>query len=143
MKLPVHIRRLHKDVPFPEFKTDGAIAFDIAIPKGGVIPPGESVIFSTGLVVATPKGYGLILASRSSNAKKGIVLTNGIGVIDQDYCGPEDELRLSLRNLNTEPYIVEDGERLAQGIFFPVPEVTFEEVETLSAPNRGGFGTTG
>ncbi len=143
MKLPVHIRRLHKDVPFPEYKTGGAIAFDIAIPKGGVIPPGEAVIFETGLVIATPKGYGLILASRSSNAKKGIVLANGIGVIDQDYCGPDDQLRLSLRNMNKEPYTVEDGERLAQGIFLPIPEVVFEEVETLSAPNRGGFGTTG
>lgn len=143
MKLPVHIRRLREDVPFPEYKTPGALAFDIAVPKGATIKPGETVFFETGLVVSTPEGYGLIVAGRSSNAKKGLVLANGIGVIDRDYCGPEDELRLSVRNMGTEPYVVQDGERIAQGFFLPVPQAEFLEGLMPSMPNRGGYGTTG
>ena len=143
MNIPVDIKRLDPDVPMPEYKTAGAIAFDIAVREGKTIQPGETVFFSTGLIVCTPPGYGLILAGRSSNAKKQITLANGIGVIDQDYCGPEDELKLSVRNEGPEPYTVETGERIAQGLFVPIVRGEFRDVETLTGPTRGGYGTTG
>lgn len=143
MDLSVDIKRLGPDVPVPEYKTAGAIAFDIAAREGGVIAPGATAFFSTGLVVRTPPGYGLIIAGRSSNAKKQITLANGIGVIDQDYCGPEDELRLSVRNEGAEAYAVAAGERIAQGLFVPIVRAAFREVDALAAPNRGGYGTTG
>lgn len=143
MNIPVDIKRLGPDVAIPEYKTAGAVAFDISVREGKTIQPGETVFFATGLVVCTPPGYGLILASRSSNAKKQITLANGIGVIDQDYCGPEDELKLSVRNEGAAPYTVETGERIAQGLFVPVVRADFREVAELAAPNRGGYGTTG
>ncbi len=143
MQLPVDIKRIRPDVPFPEYKTAGAIAFDIAVSEGKTMQPGETVFFSTGLVVCTPPGYGLIIAGRSSNAKKQITLASGIGVIDQDYCGPEDELKLSVRNEGSAPYTVEKGDRIAQGLFVPIVRAEFHEVESLSAPTRGGYGTTG
>lgn len=143
MNIPVDIKRMGPDVPMPEYKTAGAIAFDIAVREGKTLQPGETAFFSTGLVVCTPPGYGLILASRSSNAKKQITLANGIGVIDQDYCGPEDELRLSVRNEGPAPYTVETGERIAQGLFVPIVRAEFRDAESLTAPSRGGYGTTG
>jgi dUTP pyrophosphatase len=131
------------DVPLPEYKTKGAVAFDIAVRESATLEPNERKLIPTGLVVCVPEGYVLIIASRSSNAKKGIRLTNSIGIIDPDYCGPKDELHLALLNEGTAPYTIEKGERLAQGLFVPVAHAQFIEVETLTAPSRGGWGTTG
>lgn len=143
MELPVKIKRTSKEAPFPEYKTPGAIAFDIATIEEKDLPPGELVFLRTGLVVCIPAGYGLIIAARSSTAKKNLVLANGIGIIDQDYCGPEDELHVSVRNVGCEPYRVQKGERIAQGLFFPIARARFTEVEALEGKSRGGYGTTG
>lgn len=141
--IPVRIKRLSKDVPMPEYKTPGACAFDIAVIEGGVLEPGERRKFPTGLVVCVPDGHVLIMSPRSSNAKKGINMANGIGIIDQDYCGPEDQLHVFLHNIGSESYSVEPGERVAQGLIVPIARAHFEEVDELDAPNRGSFGTTG
>ncbi len=143
MDLAVHIKRMGSDVPLPEYKTKGAVGFDIAVSESVTVAPGERAFVKTGLVVCVPEGYVLIIASRSSNAKKGIRLTNSIGIIDPDYCGPGDELHLALLNEGTAPYTIEKGERLAQGLFLPVAHAKFIEAETLTAPSRGGWGTTG
>ncbi len=142
--IPISIRRLSPNVPLPEYKTPGACAFDIAIIEGGTLQPGERKIFRTGLVIQVPENHVLILAARSSNAKKGIQMANGIGIIDRDYCGPTDELHLALYNIGSEIYTMEAGERIAQGMFVPINRGRFVEPETWdSEKNRGGFGTTG
>ncbi len=143
MELPVDIFRTHPETPMPEYKTSGAIAFDIATVEEKELPPGELVFLRTGLIVCIPEGYGLIIASRSSTAKKNLVLANGIGVIDQDYCGPEDELKLSVRNVGQEPYRIQKGERIAQGLFVPIAKAAFKEIEEIEGVSRGGYGTTG
>ena len=127
----------------PEYKTPGAVAFDLAVIESKSIEPGQTVFFQTGLVICVPNGYALILASRSSNAKKQISLANGIGVIDQDYCGPNDQLHLAIHNLGTTTYTVEKFERVAQGLIVPIAKAEFNLVEKLEAVDRGGFGTTG
>ena len=139
----IRIKRLDKSVPLPEYKTEGAVAFDIQLREEVTISPGETKLCPTGLVICTPEGHGLILAPRGSNAKKGIIMANNIGVVDRDYCGPEDEIFLPLHNIGKEPYTVELGERIAQGMFIPITHATFEEVQDLEAPNRGGYGSTG
>ncbi|MCR4312102.1 MAG: dUTP diphosphatase [Candidatus Uhrbacteria bacterium] len=141
--MQVNIKRLSPSTPLPEYKTPGACAFDLAVTEGGILAPGERKFFRTGLVVCVPANHVLILAPRSSNAKKGVRLANGIGIIDQDYCGPTDELKLALHNVGDAPYTVESGERIAQGMFVPITRAEFTEVTELAAPNRGGFGTTG
>lgn len=139
----VTFKRLSPDVPIPEYKTPGACAFDIAVLDSDTLIPGERKLFRTGLVICTPPGHVLVLAPRSSNAKKGIRLANGIGIIDEDYCGPTDELKLMLHNIGDTPYTIERGERIAQGMIIPVLHAEFSEVMEISAPDRGGFGTTG
>lgn len=142
--MEISFRRLTPDTPLPEYKTPGAVAFDLAVIEEGVLAPGERKMFRTGLVVRVPDGHMLVLVPRSSNAKKGIQMANGVGIIDQDYCGPEDELRLFLYNIGTEPYMIEKYERVAQGIFIPITKGVFIEPQDWNVENnRGGFGTTG
>ncbi len=135
--------RRSPDVPLPAYQTAGACAFDLAVLETAVLAPGERRLFRTGLVVCVPEGHVLVLASRSSNAKKGICLANGIGIIDQDYCGPDDDLKLVLHNIGDAPYTVAAGERVAQGMFLPVTRAQLVEATELRTPSRGGFGTTG
>ena len=141
--MQINIKRLSPDVPMPEYKTAGAVAFDLAVTEGGTLASGESRLFPTGLVVEIPVGYTLILAPRSSNAKKQVKFANGIGIIDQDYHGPTDQLFLALHNFGSAPYTVEKGERIGQGMFVPVLKAEFIEVEKIEATDRGSFGTTG
>ena len=141
--MDVSIRRISHNTPLPEYKTTGACAFDLAVIESKTLQPNERALFSTGLVVNVPNDHVLILAPRSSNAKKGVRLSNGIGIIDSDYCGPTDELKLSLHNVGSEPYTVELGERIAQGLFVPISRATFTEPSPWEEKDRGGFGTTG
>lgn len=141
--MDINIRRLSSNVPLPEYKTSGACAFDIAVIESETLAPNERHLFSTGLVVKVPQDHVLILAPRSSNAKKGIRLANGIGILDEDYCGPNDEIKLVLHNIGSEPYTVEMHERIAQGLFIPITHGTFVEPTEWEEKDRGGFGTTG
>jgi dUTP pyrophosphatase len=143
MHIPVDISLIHTDAQLPEYQTPGAVAFDIAVVEEKTIEPGMIEIFQTGLILTIPTGYALLLAARSSNAKKKIQLANGIGVIDQDYCGPKDQIHLALYNIGDEAYIVKKGERLAQGIIVPTTRASFNQMHRVGAKNRGGFGSTG
>ena len=141
--MQISIRRLSADVPMPEYKTPGACAFDIAVMEGVTLPPGGRALLPTGLVIQVPRGHVLILAPRSSNAKKGIRLGNGIGIIDQDYCGPTDQLLAAVHNFGDQPYTIEKGERIMQGMIVPVIRAEFMEQSEITGVDRGGFGTTG
>ena len=141
--MQIKFHRLSSDVPVPEYKTAGAVAFDLVVSEGGILNPGESRLFPTGLIIEIPKGYTLVLAPRSSNAKKQIKFANGIGIIDQDYHGPTDQLFLALHNFGPTPYSVEKGERLGQGMFVPIAIADFIEVDGFDDAYRGSFGSTG
>ncbi len=149
--MKVEIKRV-RGVPLPEYQTAGAAGFDIAVAEDVTVVEGGLTMAPTGLVVAIPQGYMLLILPRSSTFKKwGVTLANTIGVIDSDYCGPEDELRLAL----TMPAQQESGysfstiikmpkgTRIAQGLIVPVVQAQFVEVEEMVAPTRGGFGSTG
>ena len=141
--MQINFTRLSPDVPMPEYKTPGACAFDIAVMQSITLQPGERALLPTGLIIHVPPGHVLVLASRSSNAKKGLRLGNGIGIIDQDYCGPTDQIFAALHNFGDQPYTIEKGERLLQGLILPVARATFVETVASTGADRGGFGTTG
>ena len=71
------------------------------------------------------------------------MLANAMGVIDRDFSGPEDEIGLILWNPGVESVTVEKGERIAQGLFIPVNQADWEEVDEVRVDSRGGFGSTG
>ena len=140
----VRITRIDKSLPLPEYHTKGSVACDLYSRIDITIKPKEVVRVPTNLIIATPKGYMFLLASRSSTGlKKGIMMVNGVGIGDQDFQGPEDEYQVAFYNFSNKKVMIERGERIAQGIFVPIQRASWEEVEKPKAKNRGGFGSTG
>ena len=142
--MKLRIVRIDKTLPLPEYHTPGAVAFDLYTRAEAEIPPGQVKLLPANLIIEVPEGFCLIIASRSSLFKKGLALANSIGVIDQDYHGPEDELHLSVKNVTSAPVKIARGERLAQGLIVPIARVdSWEEVEKIKSESRGGYGSTG
>jgi dUTP pyrophosphatase len=141
----VRIRRLHPSVPLPEYQTTGAAGFDLAASDDVVVAPSSIALVPTGLVIQVPDGHFLGIFARSSTPlKRGLMVANGVGVIDRDYCGPDDEIKIQVLNFTPKPVQVKKGDRLAQGLFLPVTQVRWEETDTdLRQGSRGGFGATG
>ncbi|KKW42914.1 MAG: Deoxyuridine 5'-triphosphate nucleotidohydrolase Dut [Candidatus Magasanikbacteria bacterium GW2011_GWA2_56_11] len=142
--MQVKIKRFDPSLPLPDYQTPGAAAFDIYSRIPATIKAGETAFLPTNLIIATPPGYMLMISARSSSAKKkGLTMRNGIGIIDQDYCGNADEIHLLAYNFTDHEVTIERGERLAQGIFVKIDRADWLETETMSAESRGGFGSTG
>lgn len=143
--MKLSIKRIDTTLPLPELHTAGAVGFDLVARENVTIPAGSYGLVPNNIVVQIPQGYALFIAARSSTLKKkGLMLGNGIGIIDQDYCGPQDEIMTLFFNPGTEDILVERGERWSQGILTPVAQPVFVEEEGDFRPgSRGGFGTTG
>ena len=141
MKVPV--RRIDKELPLPEYKTAGAVAMDCVVREDIEVPAQGIAMASLNVALKPPAGHFVLIAARSSLHKRGLMLANGIGIGDEDYSGDNDEYRAALHNFTDAPVTVTRGERVAQMIILPFDKVTWEEVDTLQNPDRGGFGTTG
>ncbi len=141
----ISIKRIDRSLPLPQYQSLGAAGFDIYAREEVRVEPGQLVRVPTNLIVKTPKGYFLMLTLRSSTPKKklGLVVPHGVGVLDSDYCGPEDEVLIQVLNTSDRALVVERGERFAQGVFVKMQQVSFREVETMRSVSRGGFGSTG
>ena len=138
------IKRLDPTLGLPRPATAGAAAFDLSAAADVEVPAGAIRLIGTGLVIAVPNGYFLgIFARSSSPIKRGLIVANGVGIIDADYCGPADEVKIQVLNITDTPVKVVRGDRLAQGIVLPSPEIEWEEVDEMEVPSRGGFGSTG
>lgn len=145
MKLNVKIK-LTRGQTLPAYATDSSAAVDLraAIDTPVEIAPGGRAMIPTGVAIAPEtRDVVAIVAARSGLAvKKGICLSNGIGVIDADYRG---EICVGLLNTSAEAFIVTPGDRIAQLMFLPVLAANFLPVEELdeTARGAGGFGSTG
>lgn len=141
--LKVAIKRVDKSLPLPTYATGGSVGFDLLCRETVEILPRRIELIPGNVIVQIPAGYFLMLTLRSSTPRrKSLLIPNGVGIIDQDYCGEGDELKVQVLNFSEEAVLVKKGERIAQGLFLPVMRVDWEEVETLGA-GRGGFGSTG
>ncbi len=142
--MKIQIQRIDKELPLPIYATAGAVAFDVITRETTVVEPNAIALIPGNVIVKIPEGTMLLLAPRSSMPrKKGLISPHGMGIIDQDYHGPKDELLVQVYNITKEPVTVERGERIAQGIFVKIEKAEWEEVESHNAETRGGFGTTG
>ena len=141
--MKVRISKTRPDAVIPEYKTPGACCFDLHCLEDATLAPGQIADLPTGLIFAVPEGYMLMVAPRSSTPKKGVHMPHGIGIIDQDFCGPEDELRLRIRNFTDTPVRVMKGDRVCQAGFVRVDRASWDEGPALGEKTRGGFGTTG
>ena len=140
----LQIKRLQPGISLPEHATGRAAGFDLAAAADIEIPPHSIRLVGTGLVIAVPDGYFLGIFARSSTPlKRGLMVANGVGVIDADYSGPGDEIKIQVLNITDSAVTVARGDRLAQGIVLPCPRVEWDEVDEMAVPTRGGFGSTG
>jgi dUTP pyrophosphatase len=142
--MEVRIKRVDTSLELPKYETAGSAFFDLLVREEVRIGAGEIGFLPLNIVVQTPEGYFLLLVPRSSTPiRHGLLIPNGIGVIDPDYQGDEDEIKLLVYNFTKEPVVVKRGERVAQAGFVPVEKVKWSEVMTMPAQSRGGFGSTG
>lgn len=129
----------------PAYETDGSAGMDIRafIENPITLMPGERKLVSTGLYMELPVGYEAQIRARSGLAlNHGISLANGIGTIDSDYRG---ELGVILINLGENPFIINNGDRVAQVVIGKYERITWNHKGELSSTSRGpgGFGHTG
>lgn len=141
----VSIRRLDPSIALPDYQSAGAAGFDLAASRDVEIAPQAIALVPTGLVIRAPAGHFLGIFARSSTPlKRGLMVANGVGVVDEDYCGPNDEVKIQVLNFTGETVRIRKGDRIAQGVFIPVTRAEWREAETdLRDGSRGGFGATG
>lgn len=128
-----------------ERSTEGSVGYDLFALEEISIEPGEFVLIRTGLVIEAEPPYALFIFPRSSLFKnKRLIMPNSAGIIDFDYCGEEDEIKIPVLNLGKEKVVIKAHEKIAQAVFI---KITFPEIEEIfQSPksfSRGGFGSTG
>jgi len=139
----VKIQRIDKNLPLPIYETSGSVGFDILAREEVMIPPKSIGLIPGNIIVEVPKSFMLVVASRSSTPKKkGLLTPHGIGIIDHDYCGPKDEIKIQVYNFTDQGVVIQRGEKIAQGVFVHIDKFEWEEVEQMDQPSRGGFGST-
>ncbi len=129
----------------PHYETNASAGMDLRahLENPVTLKPLERMIIKTGLFLELPVGYEAQIRPRSGlAAKKGITVLNAPGTIDADYRG---EIGVILVNLSNEPFVVNDGERIAQMVIAQHERAEWHEVNELSQTTRGagGFGSTG
>ena len=140
----VEITRVDPSLPLPAYATAGAAGFDLYSRVDAVIAPHETTLLPSNVVVRVPDGYVLLVVLRSSTPRrKGLIMPNGVGVIDSDYCGPSDEIAIQVMNVGNAAASIERGERIAQGLLLPLARCEWVSIDPAGRANRGGFGSTG
>ena len=139
----IRIKRFDKEVALPKHQTDGAAGLDLAARETVIIEPHAVGYVPLNIAAQAPDGYFILLTARSSLHKKGLLPANGVGIIDSDYSGDNDEIKAALLNFTDKPVTVEKGDRVMQAIFVKYERADWEEVDAMPNKTRGGFGSTG
>jgi dUTP pyrophosphatase len=141
------LENFDKELPLPKYETPQAAGADLraSLGKGEsmIIKPGQRVLVPTGMAFEIEAGYEVQVRPRSGlSLKTGLMVVNSPGTIDADYRG---EVKIIMGNLGQSDEVISHGDRVAQMVLMPVPQATFEIVESLSDTKRGsgGFGSTG
>ena len=102
--------------------------------------PGETKLADTGVAVKIPEGFAGFVFNRSGQGKKGIIVLNGVGVIDSDYRG---NIKVALKNISDDKHKIEFGDRIAQLVIMPIILCDFVDSWNDTERGSGGFGSTG
>ena len=142
-QMQIKIKRIDKSLPLPLYESPGAAGFDFVARQDTVIAPQQIALIPANVIIETPENYMLQVASRGSTPrKKGLMMPHGVGIVDSDFRGPEDEIQIQMYNFTQTEVLVRRGEKIAQGIFVPVEVATWDEVDEMRAKTRGAFGST-
>lgn len=141
--MKLKIKRFDKSLPLPVHKTAGAVAVDLYSRIDVEVKSKEITYVPMNVAIKIPDNYFILLAPRSSTHKLGIQGINGVGIMDRDYCGDDDEYNFAVRNFTDSLVCIEKGTRLCQLLLIKCEKFNFQEVDIMDSPSRGGFGTTG
>ena len=139
--MKINIKKLNPNAVVPKYAKPGDACVDLVAVEKWIDDFGNTC-YNTGLAFEIPTGYVGLLYPRSSVSKTDMTLRNSVGVIDSGYRGP---VILKFREYDDSLFNYKIGDRVAQLMIMPHPEVMFNEVDTLSDTSRGsgGFGSTG
>lgn len=145
------IYRRSSDVPLPKRMTPHSAGIDLYAESDTLLPVNTVVLIETGLIIEPPEDCHIKLFIRSSLAvKKNVTLINNVGIIDEDYCGENDFLKVAVFRHGKEgddDLLIKKGDRIAQLIFektdFPAIDWDEQENRAFAGTSRGGFGSTG
>ena len=144
--MQVKIKKLHKDAVIPSYSKPGDAGLDLTVVKTykhwDEFSDRFKLEVDSGIAVEIPDGYVGLVFPRSSIKNTGLRLTNSVGVIDSKYRG---SIKAFFDVVDETLTLYEEGDRFAQLIIIPYPEIEFLEVEELSTTERGamGFGSSG
>jgi dUTP diphosphatase len=142
--IELQIQRLREEAVFPERAYSGDAGLDLAACERVELAPGERAVVGTGIAVAIPEGYAGFVQPRSGLADRhGISIVNSPGLIDSGYRG---EIKVILLNTDgSDPFVVEQGMRIAQLVVLAVPRVEVVQMDGLPETERGarGHGSSG
>ncbi len=158
--MKVKIKKLNEKAIIPTKAHPTDAGFDLTATSRTIDKDGN-IVYGTGLAFEIPEGYAGFIFPRSSISRKDLVLTNSVGVVDSHYRGEvmckfkapliccayteDGEQTGYFDNMNNEVNAYEVGDRIAQLIIMPYPEISFEQSDKLSSTDRGtgGYGSTG
>lgn len=140
--MKIMLKRAHDGITLPRYASTGAAGCDICASEKSIVRAGCTTIIPTGIFIEVPVGFECQVRPRSGlAAKHGLTVLNSPGTIDSDYRG---EIKVIMINTSTSDYEIEPNDRIAQLVFAPVIQASFEEGD-MSETLRGiaGFGSTG
>lgn len=139
--MKVKIKKLEENAVIPHYAKKGDAGLDLTATS--IEQKVDKIIYHCGLAFEIPQGYFGLVVPRSSNAKKDLLLTNSVGIIDSGYRGEVTAVFKKTQLLHPDLYDI--GDRFAQLIILPYPQIEFEEVEELTKTKRGtgGYGSSG
>lgn len=149
--MKVKIKKLDKDAVMPAKAHPSDAGFDLVATSRKVDEDGN-IVYGTGLALEIPEGYVGYVFPRSSISRKDVMLTNAVGVIDSGYRGEvmaKFKMTEGKHHFAGTPYpeneIYAVGDRIAQLIIMPLPDIELEEADSLSDTDRGtgGYGSSG
>jgi dUTP pyrophosphatase len=155
MEEQFQVFRVHENAKLPFRATQESAAYDLYSIEADKLYPGETKVFSTGLIVKPPAGYHIKVWGRSGwGLKFGVGIPHGMGLVDRDYCGPDDIMKVVLHRACTNGYNKEYQKPLEINIGDRIAQMTIEKTHTFdysmceidsppSNKSRGGFGSSG
>ena len=136
-------RKTNGEITLPTRATKSSIAYDFYSPVAVTIPPMQSVMIWTDVKVHFNGDEALLLNVRSSMGKHPVMIANTQGWIESDYCHKQDHegiIGCRLLNLGTEPYVINVGDRIMQGMFI---KYLVADNGNTDNTRQGGFGSSG
>jgi len=144
--MTLKIKRIDKSLPMPKFADEGSVGLDTYVREDVVIDPGSWGLVKLNLIIKAPDNTFIGVLPRSSTFKRtGLILGNNLGVVDQSFCGPKDEIMALVYNTSHHSCVsIKREDRLFQLLFINCEIPVIEETnEDFKQDSRGGHGSTG